>query len=59
MLTLNSNHSVMTWPSRIAADYLLLVTLLCSATSGMYDSNSNGRNGKIKHSQLSVAASQH
>lgn len=55
----------MTWPTRIAADDLLIVTLLCNATSGIYDSNSNGINGKmkhppvLKHSQLSVAASQH
>lgn len=65
MLTLNSNHSVMTWLTRIPGDDLLLVTPLCSVTSGIYDSNRNWRNGKmkhpqvLKHPQLPVAASQH
>lgn len=65
MLTLHSNHSVMTWLTRIPGDDLLLVTLLCNAASGIYDSNRNGRNRKmkhpqvLKHSQLPVAASQH
>lgn len=31
VLTLNSNHSVMTWPTSPAADDLLPVPLLCSA----------------------------
>lgn len=52
MLTLNSNHSVLPWPTRTAADDFLLVPLLCNAVSGIYDSISSGRKAKQKHPQV-------